>query len=71
MGRSYTMGVNMWTDLSQEEWEQTHLGYRRIAMVNTSRGQDTHRYTRPEPGGVGADSPGIHGQDANRYIEAR
>jgi hypothetical protein len=40
-------------------------------MVNTSRGQDTHRYTRPEPGAVGADSPGIHGKDANRYIEAR
>ena len=46
-GVSYTRGVNMWTDLTQEEWESTHLGYTRIAMVNTSRGgQDSSRYRR-------------------------
>ena len=31
---TYTMGMNMWTDLTDEEWSNQFLGYKRVSTLH-------------------------------------
>jgi cathepsin L len=33
-GLKYSMGVNMWTDMTEKEWSSTHLGYKHISTIH-------------------------------------